>query len=115
MTENELLLRMAELDEANDNLREALLHHKAAMASARVVQGTGEVTAAAILTGGAAELREELTQALTEFDKARHLVRVALFAVLGADTSASEIGRSLGISRQLASRLAQEAEAAVGD
>jgi len=56
-------------------------------------------------------LRQDLTQAIEDFETARHRLRLALFA-LGKEEGASisEIGRVLGISRQLASRLAGEAD-----
>jgi len=64
-----------------------------------------------LVSRGAAPMREELTNALDEFDRVRHMVRLSLFVVLGQEqgVSISEIARTLGISRQLASRLAQEA------
>ncbi len=56
-------------------------------------------------------LRRDVTQAIEDFEAARHRLRLALFA-LGKEEGASisEIGRVLGISRQLASRLAGEAD-----
>jgi hypothetical protein len=107
----ELVRLITELETSNDALRKELLRHKRKLAaSARRVE-TGELTAESILAGGAPEMRMDLTVALDDFEKARHQVRVALFGLLGIehDTSQTEIGRSLGISRQLASRLAQEA------
>jgi hypothetical protein len=55
--------------------------------------------------------RRQVTEAIEEFEAARHQLRLALFA-LGTEEGASisEVGRVLGISRQLASRLAAEAE-----
>jgi len=54
--------------------------------------------------------RRQVTEAIEGFEAARHQLRLALFA-LGKEEGASisEIGRVLGISRQLASRLAGEA------
>jgi hypothetical protein len=60
---------------------------------------------------GAMQRHRELTETLEEFGAARHQVRLALFALAMAQgASMSELGRRLGISRQLASRLAAEAE-----
>jgi hypothetical protein len=57
---------------------------------------------------------KEVTEALIEFAAARHEVRLAMFE-LGREQglSISEVGRQLGLSRQLASRLAHEAQARV--
>jgi hypothetical protein len=107
-----LVGRISELEESNDELREKLLHHKRALRAAAQRVKSGELTPEAIRSGGAPEIRVDLTDALAEFERARHQVRLALFAFLGLeqDTSTAEIGRSLGFSRQLASRLAQEAK-----
>jgi hypothetical protein len=53
-----------------------------------------------------------VTEAIQEFEAARHQLRLALFS-LGKEEGASisEVGRVLGISRQLASRLAGESDA----
>jgi hypothetical protein len=108
----QLVRRNRELAESNDHLCKELNRHKEALADAAKRLESGELTAESIRTGGAPEMRMDLTESLAEFEAARHRVRVALFALLGVEqqTSQSEIGRSLGISRQLASRLAQEAE-----
>jgi len=54
--------------------------------------------------------RREVTDAMDQLDSARHRVRLAMFALGEAQgTSVSELGRKLGISRQLAARLAKEA------
>jgi hypothetical protein len=53
----------------------------------------------------------EVTEAIIEFSAARHQVRLAMF-VLGGEQrmSISAMGRQLGLSRQLAYRLAAEAK-----
>ena len=62
-------------------------------------------------SAGGIGLRQEITDDLGAFEAARHAVRVALFALAGEEgTSISDMGRALGISRQLASRLAAEAK-----
>jgi len=102
--------RISELEESNDELREKLLLHKRALREAARGVESGNLTPDAVRSGGAPAMRVDLTDALAEFERARHQVRLALFAFMGLeqDTSTAEIGRSLGISRQLASRLAQE-------
>jgi hypothetical protein len=59
----------------------------------------------------AAERRQEVNDAIEGFESARHAVRLAFFA-LGRTQGATptSVGRALGISRQLASRLANMAE-----
>jgi hypothetical protein len=55
--------------------------------------------------------RRQVTEAIQEFEAARHQLRLALFS-LGKEEGASisEVGRVLGISRELASRLAGESD-----
>ncbi len=55
--------------------------------------------------------RQQVTEAIGEFEAARHQLRVALFAVGKEEgASISQVGRVLGISRQLASRIAKEVD-----
>jgi len=59
---------------------------------------------------GAPGHRQKVTEAIELFEASRHQLRLALFAVsLEEGASISEVGRVLGISRQLASRIAAEA------
>lgn len=54
--------------------------------------------------------RKELTDALKDFERQRHLaLRSVILAQLADGENISEIGRSWGFSRQLASRYAREA------
>jgi hypothetical protein len=54
--------------------------------------------------------RKELTDALKDFERQRHLSRGSvILAQLAEGESISEIGRSWGFSHQLASRYAREA------
>jgi len=56
--------------------------------------------------------RSQVTAAIREFECTRHQLRLALFTLGRAEgASISDVGRILGISRQLASRLAAEAAA----
>jgi DNA invertase Pin-like site-specific DNA recombinase len=106
-----LVQRIAELDEANEHLRTALLRHKQGLAQAAKRAEAARWSVEAVQAGGAPEIRNEVTQAIDAFEAARHQVRLAMFA-LGIETGASisEIARSLGISRQLGSKLAKEAK-----
>jgi hypothetical protein len=99
------------LQAANDDLRDALLVHKDATTEAVRRMTDGSLTTEGIRAGAAPEIREDLTEAMDRFETARREARLAVFAYLSAnsDESFSEIGRSLGISRQLASKLAREA------
>jgi hypothetical protein len=55
-------------------------------------------------------VREELTDALKDFERQRHLARGSvILAQVAEGESISEIGRSWGFSHQLASRYAREA------
>ena len=55
--------------------------------------------------------RQELNEALEDFESLRHQVRVTFLTLAQEQgTSISEAGRMLGISRQLASRVAAEAD-----
>lgn len=56
------------------------------------------------------EKRERVTSAITAFEAARRKARIGLLAVAEEEGSnLSEVARTLGVSRQLASRLAMEA------
>lgn len=105
-----LTRQVAALGDANDHLRAVLLRHKKALALNVKRIESGEWTGAAT-RAGAPVIRSELTDAMDDFEKARHEVRLAFFT-LGAEQgkSKSEMGRALGVSRQLASRLAAESE-----
>ena len=59
--------------------------------------------------------RREVTEAIQRLEAARHRIRLAMFALGRAQgTTASELGRELGFSRQLAASLATEASEAYG-
>jgi hypothetical protein len=107
----QLVRRIAVLVEANDHLCDVLERQRVFMVEATTNIETGGLTIGGLLSGGAADMREELTTALDDFEVARHAVRLSLYGVLGTDQgeSISQFARSLGISRQLASRLAREA------
>ena len=103
--------RLSELNEAAEHLRAVLLRYNKASAgvAALIDQGAHLVTALQDLKGP--ERRSEVTYALGEFEAARHKVRLAMFALATEQGSSfSDLARALGISRQLASRLAAEAQ-----
>jgi hypothetical protein len=108
-----LLQDMNALIDEVDRVRAVLLRYKkvSAQLASRVEQGTVLADALEQLEG--AVRRREVTESMEELEGARHRVRLAMFALGNAQgTSASELGRKLGVSRQLASRLANEAAAA---
>ncbi len=112
-TNQRLLRRISELVEADDELRELLLRYRKINANLAKLIERGESGAAALKAIDAPIQRREVTEGLEKFDAARHQVRLALFSLcLEEGTTISEIGRLLGISRQLASRLAAQAAAA---
>jgi hypothetical protein len=106
-----LVREMVALVEVSEDLRKVLLRYEkgSAEVAARVERGE-QLTSALEAVKGPIR-RREVTDALDEFEAARHQVRLAMFA-LGSDqgTNASELGRQLAFSRQLASRLATEAK-----
>jgi hypothetical protein len=58
---------------------------------------------------GARTARQELTDAMAEFERHRHSTRLAMTATgLEEGMSIGQIGRAWGFSRQLAARYAQE-------
>jgi septal ring factor EnvC (AmiA/AmiB activator) len=109
---DQLVREIAALIETTETLRGVLGRYKRANAklSTRIARGESVLEAFDGLEGTMRRQRE-LTETLEEFDAARHQVRVALFALATAQgASRSEIGRRLGISRQLAARLASEVD-----
>lgn len=106
-----LLDRIAQLIESSVHLREQLRRYEKAMAVIAKRLETGAPGISASKGTGIPSERRQVTEAIEEFEAARHELRLALFA-LGKEEGASmsEVGRVLGISRQLASRLAAEAD-----
>ncbi len=105
-----LLRRISDLVEADDELRELLLRYRKLNLNLAKLIEKGDAGAGALKALDAPTQRRDVTEGLVKFDAARHQVRLALFSLcLEEGTSISEIGRLLGISRQLASRLAAQA------
>jgi hypothetical protein len=97
---------------ADEDLQVAAERHRAmSLDTARRLEKGDEKLTDILVSLHAAERRQEINDAIEGFESARHAVRLAFFA-LGrrqGDTPTS-VGRALGISRQLASRLANMAE-----
>jgi hypothetical protein len=109
-TNQRLLRRISDLVEADDELRDLLQRYRKLNVNLAKLIERGEPGAAALKALDAPVQRREVTDGLERFDAARHQVRLALFTLCQEEgTTISEIGRLLGISRQLASRLAAQA------
>jgi hypothetical protein len=106
-----LVETIADLVACSERLRDLLRRYERTMLKIgeRLEDGTPAVAAGKGLS--IPSERRDVTEAIQEFEASRHRLRLALFAV-GKDEGASisEIGRALGISRQLASRLAGESQ-----
>jgi len=100
------------LADASKTLRKVLLRYERALSTlATRVQRGESVLEAFDAMDGAMRRQRELTETLEELEAARHQVRLALFSLASAQgASMSELGRRLGVSRQLASRLANKAD-----
>jgi len=99
-----------QLNDETDDLRAALTAHKRAVARfARLVRD-GTLGVEALARADAALHREQVVACLDEFEHTRHELRLAIFGLcVDQGEGLSTVGRQLGISRQLASRLAAEA------
>ena len=111
ITKRENLIRtIEELVSSSSRLRETLQGYERAMVKIGRGLERGEPAISASQGTGIPAQRRQVTEAIEEFEAARHRLRLALFALAGEEgASISEVGRVLGISRQLASRLAGEA------
>ena len=99
------------LVEASKDLRRVLLRYEKTSAEIAARVERGESGTDALKTAQGPLRRREVTDAVEKFEAARHRVRLAMFVLAGEEgVSASELARQLGISRQLASRLANEAK-----
>jgi hypothetical protein len=74
----ELVRRIAVLVAANERLCDVLEGQRVFMADAATNIGENGLTIGGLLSGGAADMREELTTALDDFEVARHAVRLPL-------------------------------------
>ena len=106
-----LIRSIRELNEASADLRENLQRYERSMSKIAERLEKGENAVRAANGTSIPSERRRVTEAIEDFEAARHQLRLALI-VLGREEGASltEIGQALGISRQLASRLAGETE-----
>jgi ABC-type transporter Mla subunit MlaD len=104
-----LVRQVNELGDAAEELRRLLQDYKRVTNRfARRVKG-GEGVVDAVEALGATDMRPTVTNALDDFEAARHRTRLAMFELAREEgTSISEMARALRISRQLGSRLAKE-------
>jgi chromosome segregation ATPase len=101
-----------ELNESAAHLRHTLERYEKTMATIADRLEAGERAIAAAQGTSIPAERRHVTEAIEEFESARHQLRLALMIVGRAEgASIAEVGRVLGISRQLAAKLAAEAEA----
>jgi hypothetical protein len=86
-------------------------HREMSLETARRLENGTENLTDVLVDLNAAERRQEVNDAIEGFESARHAVRLSFFA-LGRTQGATptSVGRALGISRQLASRLANLSE-----
>jgi len=105
-----LIRRQYEVVESSAQLRAELLGYEKAMIKIAKRLENGDPAVSAGYGTGVPGHRRQVTEAIEQFEASRHQLRVALFALsLEEGGSISEVGRVLGISRQLASRIAAEA------
>jgi hypothetical protein len=106
----QLVRRITALVEASSLLREKLERYEQAMFDFKDGIDKGETALDATKGATIPSGRRTVTTAIDEFEAVRHQLRLALFSVGREEgASISDVGRALGISRQLASRLAAEA------
>ena len=109
-TKKRLVLRIRELNESAARLRAALRQYEKTMEKIAVRLEEGEPAISASRSTGIPSERKQVTEAIDAFEAARHQLRLSLMVAARAEgASISEVGRVLGISRQLAARLAAEA------
>jgi len=94
--------------EADHHLQLATERHRAmTLDTARLLEKENAELIEVLVEVHAAERRQEVNEAIEAFESARHGVRLAFFALGRAQgATVASVGRALGISRQLASRLA---------
>ena len=107
----QLVHSFSELNEVAERLRAVLLRYNKASDQVATLVADGAHLVPALQSLGGPVRRSEVTDALDEFEAARHRVRLAMFALAKEQGArVSDVARALGISRQLASRLAAESE-----
>ena len=107
------LIRLTrELIESTEQLRAALLDYRRTCEKlVKIAEGPpARSTIERLEKVKLGEKREQVTTSIAAFEAARRKARIGLLAVAEEEGSnLSEVARSLGVSRQLASRLAMEA------
>jgi hypothetical protein len=105
-----LIHRQYKLVESSAQLRAELLGLEKALIKIAKRLENGDTAVSAGHGVGAPGRRQKVTECIEQFEASRHQLRLALFSVsLEEGATISDLGRVLGISRQLASRIAAEA------
>lgn len=100
---------LADLVDVNAELSDALARYSARSARLAELVVAGEPLVGALEAVGGASVRSDVNVVAERQVAARHEVRVAMCVLaLAQGHNLSELARALGISRQLASRLAAE-------
>jgi hypothetical protein len=108
--ERDAIRSTEELVQALASAREELRRAEQLIRRALRKMEQGKDVATVILGTPPAESRQAIQDALSEVNRSRHRARLKVFALaLDQGVSIGELGRAWGISRQLASRYAQEA------
>lgn len=95
-----------------DELVEALRHAQSRYRATLDALKGGTTVEAALEAGRSADTRKAMTAALDSFEKYRHSSRLSLIAAAARQgSSINSIGKSWGISRQLASRYVSQLRA----
>ena len=110
--QDKLIRVTCELIESTEKLRAALLDYRRTCERlVKIAEGPpARSTVQRLEQVKLGEKRERVTSAIAAFEAARRQARIGLLAVAEEEGSnLSEVARTLGVSRQLASRLAIEA------
>ena len=100
---------VVEVMESAQQLRQALQGYEKQMRRLKALLAKGDPAIPAVRATSLPAGRRPVTKAIDDFEGSRHQLRVDLLAVGNEEgASMSEVGRVLGISRQLASRIANE-------
>jgi hypothetical protein len=111
-----LVRKLSILMDTTDDLCDVLARYKIATADViTLIESGGKMDESLGTLSSPIKRRRELTETLDAFEAARHQARLAIFSLaLDQGTSISGMARTLGVSRQLASRLAAEAKSVEG-
>ena len=109
-TSEQLERRLSELIEVTERVRTTLQRYNEASASVAERIGQGDDLVGTLESLHGPVRRSEVTEVMEDFERSRHRVRLAMFALAKEQgANVSDMARALGISRQLAARLATEA------